>query len=41
MTENDEQEFNKLLAKSDSELIKDILEYNQISSLVLSGVLTT
>lgn len=40
MTENDEQEFNKLLAKSDSELIKDILEYNQISSLVLSGVLT-
>ena len=40
MTENDEQEFNKLLAKPDSELIKDILEYNQISSLVLSGVLT-
>ena len=40
MTENDEQEFNKLLAKSDSELIKDILEYNQISSLVLSGFLT-
>jgi hypothetical protein len=40
MTENDEQEFNKLLAKPGSELIKDILEYNQISSLVLSGVLT-
>jgi hypothetical protein len=40
MTENDEQEFNKLLAKPDSELIKDILAYNQIPSLVLSGVLT-
>ena len=40
MTENDEQEFNKLLAKPDSELIKDILVYNQIPSLVLSGVLT-
>ncbi|MBS3027828.1 MAG: AAA family ATPase [Dolichospermum sp. DET50] len=40
MTENDEQELNKLLAKPDSELIKDILEYNQISSFVLSGVLT-
>jgi hypothetical protein len=40
MTENDEQEFNKLLAKPDSELIQDILQYNQISSLVLSGVLT-
>ncbi|MBE9231554.1 AAA family ATPase [Cuspidothrix issatschenkoi LEGE 03284] len=40
MTENDEQELNKLLAKPGSELIKDILEYNQISSLVLSGVLT-
>ena len=40
MTENDEQELNKLLAKPDSELIKDILEYNQIPSLVLSGVLT-
>jgi hypothetical protein len=40
MTENDEQEFNKLLAKPGSELIKDILAYNQISSLVLSEVLT-
>lgn len=37
---NNEQEFNQLLSRPDSEMIKDILTHNNISFLLLSGKLS-